>query len=576
MPDMLDAIGVRTLTRTHPLYARMLPAWVSYLDLYEGENLHRYIHRHARESRESHAMRAKRIIYRNFCAPVVDLYLHYIFSKHITRQPGTSPTPIAEEWARFLTDVDRRHGTIDAFMTQVARCALIFGHVFVLVDVPYTSRQPHNEAERRAMLLSPYCSLYFPTEAVNWALDDDGKLLWIRFREPLPDQADPFQPFSVRDIRAMIEEDPLLSLPASPAPAVWARRTSRARYRTWTRTEWAIHEVRGDNVACVAYGEHGLGEVPVVPVYNRRSARYPFIGQSLISDISKLNIGILNIDSMIDEAVYQQTINILVIGRQPTDADEIIIGTNNVLEYSGDRPPYFLSPSTAPVAFMEERIARMREEIYRLAKLGGGLGLEPRGSPSGIALAFEFNETNAVLAERADELERAEREIHRLWHRWFGIDWDGAVDYPNDFSIQSFLEELQIVTVGGDAIRSPTFRRALEKRAARRILRNADAETLSQIEREIDFIPEMIRSFSGPVFYDPILQEIRLPGMPNPIGALREMAEGAQQGAEPQQGTPPPPHGTVPPEGPEGEASPQPGRRPRMRRTRIDRAARRR
>jgi hypothetical protein len=530
------ALSARALTRTHPLYDKFLSAWVMYLDLYEGENLERYIHRHARESAESHAMRAKRIVYRNFCAPVIDLYLHYIFSKHISRTPvpgapAAVPTGgIEGEWVEFQKNVDRRQNTIDRYMVQVARYALIFGHVFIAVDMPTVRQPPRHEAERKQRGLRPYFVTYFPTEVPNWALDEDERLLWIRFREPLPDAADPYL-VKDRDTRYAIDEDPLLAYPASHRRL--GRRPHRARYRTWTRTEWAIHEVRGDTVLLVDQGVHGLGEVPVVPVYNRRSARYPFLGQSLIADIAKLNVGILNMDSMIDEAVYQQVLNILVIGRQPQDAEEIIIGTNNVLEYSGDRPPYFLSPSTAPTAFMEDRTQRLREEIYRLAKLGGGLGLEPRAAPSGVALAFEFNETNAVLAERADELENAESAAHRLWHKWLRSEWRGAIDYPDDFSVQSFLEELQMITTGGDAIRSPTFRRTLEKRAAKRILRNTEKEVLERVDQEIDFIPEIIKTFSGPIFFDPLTQDVRQPGAPGPIGAYGAMVQ--QQTAPPQQ-----------------------------------------
>jgi hypothetical protein len=313
-------------------------------------------------------------------------------------------------------------------------------------------------------------------------------------------------------------------------------RQAQARYRTWTRDEWRIHDVEGNQVTFVDSGKNPLGEVPVVVVYNRPSSRYGFLGQSLLYDIARLNIAILNLDSLIDESVYQSVLNILVIGRQPDEREELVTGPNNVLEYAGDRPPYFLSPSTAPIAFMEDRIQRFREEIYRLAKLGGGLGLEPRSAPSGVALAFEFNETNAVLAERADELENAEQGVHRLWYKWLDADFRGLIDYPDDFAVQSFQEELQLVTAGKQAIRSPLFRKELEKRAARRLLRNAAPDLIDEIGREVDFIPEAVESFTGPVFYDPLAQAIKQPTDPNPIGQLGQLLEqmrGIQPGSTP-------------------------------------------
>lgn len=525
-------VSVAALTATHPLYDQYVARWVQHLDLYEGQNLHRYIHKHARESIASHSERIKRLVYRNYCAPVVDLYLQYIFSKPTVRSVAKAQQKQGEantqsqvkgldaEWQDWLTNVDRRGTKVERFMTDEARWALVMGHTLVVVDMPSIKKKPSTEAERKAMRLRPYLVSYFPTEFTNWALDEDGKLEWARFREQIPEETDPFSDNRDRNQRSLGVADPDL--------VAQGRRSivTAARYRTWTRDEWIVHEIKGQQVKEIDRGSHPLGEVPVVPFYNRRGARYPFVGESLLYDIGRLNVEILNQDSLIQEAVYQQTLNILVMGRQPDSEEEIVIGANNVMEYSGDKPPYFLSPSTAPVVFMEDRIQRMQQEIYRLAKLNGGAGTQPQSYQSGVALSFGFNETSAMLAEHADEFEESETNIHRLWMKWLGTSWSGTIDYPNEFDTASFQDDLQIVTTSKQAMRSPTFIKTLEKRAVRKILKTSDPELVQEIEREIDFIPEMVSTFTGPIYFDPMRQAVNNPQPTgSPVGVYGDLVQ---------------------------------------------------
>ncbi len=565
-PDF-SRVPADVLRATHPIYDAYINRWLMYLDLYEADNLGRYVDRHERESASSHRARINRIQYRNFCGPVADLYTHYIFSKPIVRTSAAETgntslrkgaTPIrkgnlrlvkgtgsslrgpAQEWEAWLKNVDRRGSDIDRFMSDTARFAFVFGHMFVAVDMPTIAQAPRTEAERKKMHLQPYLCQYFPTEAVNWELDEDESLVWIRFRELAVNNQSPWEART----RDQYEAIQLLADPRLARKNTYYRTQSpgRARYRTWTRNEWVVHDIVGDQVKVVGQGTHDLGEVPVAVVYYRKLSRYPFIGQSLLSDIALLNKDIMNLDSLISEAIYQQTINILVMGRQPLQKKEEVLGPDNILYYTGDRAPYFISPSTAPVSFMEQRIVGLRDEIYRLAKLGGGLGLQPQSVPSGVAAAFEFNETNKMLTERADELQNAEALIQALWFRWMHQEPQGQVDYPDDFSVQSFQEQLQFVRDAKTSVRSPTFKREIEKQAVKHMLPHADEETLDRIIREIEVVADSIDSFSGPVYYDPITQEVKAPSQQQPgavVGPLASLLapeEQAQEQVPPEQG----------------------------------------
>src|SRR5207237_6694439 len=122
---------------------------------------------------------------------------------------------------------------------------------------------------------------------------------------------------------------------------------------------------------------------------------------------------------------------------------------------------------------------------------------------SGVAQAFEFNETNRTLAERADEIEVCENLIHKFWHAWLGLEWEGTVDYPDDFSVESLADELDIVLKAKQQVRSPTFKRDLEKKLTRKMMHNASPVDLLTYQLEIDALPELVITGFGPMYFDP-------------------------------------------------------------------------
>ena len=396
-------VDLAVFNSTHPLYEKYIEDWLKYLDLYEGQNLELYVHRHQRESADSRNDRAKRLVYRNFCQPVVDLYAHYIFSKQVSRKIGETPiiikkraeqpTPIEgapqgsleHEWGIWLHNVDRRGSSMTRFMSDMCRYSQVFGHVFVLVDFPAVEQQAQTEQQRLDAQQQPYLSYYFPTDVPDWSRDEHGDLNWIRFREPIEDNIDPFEVPEDHKRRQKVVGRADIRFRNPRQQRNYQDTWNNLRYITWTRTHWYVHEIREGMITLKRHGKHGLGVVPVVLIYNRETARNDFMGQSLISDISELNQQILNLDSLIDESIYQSTLSILVMSRQQDTRKTVTLSAKKVLEYDGDRPPFFISPSTAPLSFMEDRITRFSEAINRLAKLGGGLGLQPRSTPSGVA-----------------------------------------------------------------------------------------------------------------------------------------------------------------------------------------------
>ena len=527
----------KVLVATHARYDEFMLRWDKFLNCYQGSSMHLYLCKHTRESAQSLRSRLLRAYYLNYCEPVVDLYIHYIFSKPTIRkvdaeaelstetigdesldvneqdntvQPSKETTgdtatdnleqPEKTEWEEWLEDVDRQKNSIDRFMSKVGKFAFALGHVYVLVDMPKTNQEIRSEQERKDGKIQPYVSLYFPQDMVNFALDDCGELLWCRFKEQAPQNEDPFSLPDKRVTRFAEDRSARLAQQNNRPVQNLSLQSilegeKEAYYKTWTRTQWFLHKITPNGAELVSSGKHPCGVVPVIPVYHSRHAKFPFFGHALLTDIADINCAIYNWSSLVDEEIYQKCLNVLCIqrtgqGGQSGDSEELVVGSNNALEYDGVNAPFYLSPATDPGSFIQSQIDRMRDEIFRIAKLGGGLGIETDAQKSGVSHAFEFNETNRTVAEKADELERAENRIHDYWYRWIGQKWNGVVDYPDNFSVESFDVELNLVLQSRQAISSPTFIKELQKRAVRKMLHNVEDDVIAIIEQEIMDAPE--------------------------------------------------------------------------------------
>lgn len=529
--DKPNADLSRVLLATHVDYDLFSPSWKMYLETYQGIDILNYLHKHLRESKDSLVERKKRAYYLNYCEPVVDLYSHYIFSKQVSRKfdkdleeggiksaldqtygsesssedvedpsrgEGTEatgdeeapenltptnascdgpiiPEGMAEEWEEWLDNVDRRGTSMDRFMAEASRYAFALGHVHILMDMPSTTKPITTEQERKDENIRPYLVMYYPQDMHNFAYDEFGELIWARFEEKPPAEKDPFK---------LVNKSNEKTSNAQPSRGQSAKANLKERYIvTWTRNEWFKHKVSQQGAIEVGRGKHPLKRVPVVTVYNNRHAKYKNFGKSLIKEIARINIAILNWASLLDEEIYQKCLNILCLSKQAVGG-ELVIGTNNTLEYDG-QPPFFLTPATDPGNFISMMMDKARDSIFTMAKLGGSMGAELNVQKSGLAHAYEFNETNRMLAEKASEFELCENNLHKLWFKYLGFEWKGSVDYPDTFSVETFDQDLQTAMSARDIIQSPTLQIELQKKAAAKILRNADKDVVSKVYEEI-------------------------------------------------------------------------------------------
>lgn len=446
----------RALRYEHPDYCGAIPKWSKYLDAYCANDIYRFIHKHPRETPDMFNVRVQRGYYYNYVASVVDLYVSYLFHAPIERRGGDQ-----EELLKDLHENADAKGTrYLLFMQDVATDAQICGHAAVLVDAPkLVAGQIETEQDRQDAGVRPYLTLIKPTKIKDWELDENGKFAWVKLEIDRP---------SGRSWKDEVDSE-------------------TQYFVIWSKDDWVEYKIVDDEAAVIDEGEHALGEVPLVIVCNYPDRSHSWFGVSSVRDITDINIAILNWSSMGDEEIAERCLNILLAERDEAGSS-VTLGHNNVLEYApGATAPSYLVPGETPLNLIGQWIDRAKDEIYRLAKLGGSTGLMGvREATSGIAYAYEFNETNQSLSRKAESLEQAEKEIHRLYLKWLGQDFNGSIIYPRDFGVDDFLQELQIMAEARTVLTSPTAIRELEKKLSAKLFARESSDLRTKISGEIE------------------------------------------------------------------------------------------
>lgn len=470
---------VKILEAAHPLFDKYHLQWGDWYNWYAGQNIENYIDRHSREQEENYRNRLKRAYYYNYTGAIVDLISAFIYTKTVTRSFFKQDEKLAQqehiEKNEFWVDCDLKKSSIDEYMEKIAVFAKIWGFIDVVTDMPRSPVEIMNEQQRLDAQVRPYLYYILPLNAINWEFDDKGEFIWYRWRERMDQQINPFMMRS---------------------------RNITYNYWTWTRSAWYKHEVvrvpgKKAQATLLDSGEHNLGVVPVTRFFGKRDMLETNLGQSFVEPIGKINVDIANSVSLLTEEIRSKVFNLLVVedpnqmnDGETSNPDGIKIGNNNALAWAGTIPPFYLAPASDPGKFIMDWIKESTDNIYKLATLWQDSGI--RESRSGVSYSYEFNRTNAMLADSAKLMEDGETKVHRLYCLWLNEEWMGSIDYPDSYDVEVFEQELQRVVDAKKAVRSPTFARELEKGIARKALKKSSTDVIEKVMNEIDSLDEKI------------------------------------------------------------------------------------
>lgn len=423
----------------HPVYKKYGNTWSFYLESYEGGIEYTYsdvkqssslvvkvngqalsaqantnLFRHPKEREDDYLARLRMSYYYNFCAPIIDIYTDHLFKQPINEDFGSIEDVVSER----SENIDNKGSSIGEFRKEVADFAQVYGHIFVVTDSPTYQGEVLTKADVLENGLLPYFTIHHPQSIINWALDFFGSPYWVLVVECVDSNIDPFN-FKKENLE-------------------------NKRYRLWTRNEWYLYD---SDYQLIEQGIHNLGVVPITCIFDKQSKKVRnFLGVSAIADIAFIARDVYNSCSELKQILRDQTFAFLAVQGNTTEYDELSIGTGKGLLYPPDRAmPQYVSPPSSNADVYFQHIDRQVSKMFQMAKLeGGSAGFQGQTAvqQSGVAKAWDFNQTNSALSKKAGNLEDGETKLWQMFAKWDDKEFDGSVEYPHEFDINSLSADL--------------------------------------------------------------------------------------------------------------------------------------
>lgn len=416
-----------------------------------------YLVKHPFESETNYKRRQDLAYFYNYCAPIIDILTAYLYRKAPERSYGSlssAPAPPripVTLFDAFWWNCDYEGTTFDQFMRNAQRLASVYHRVSIIVDKP--QGLPLTQAQALEQDIRPYLALVTPENLLDWRYARvNGRLVLDQVK---------------------IKEAENL-------------------YRIWTRNDWELWRLSedGKEVKLLDAGEHGLGEVPLVHLYNKKSGIRD-LGISDLTDIADINRNIYSICSDANEIIESAAFPMLTMPYEKGTAAEQEVGPKNVLQFDPENPnsrPAWLEAPHSSLAEIRNWLEKHCQEMARIAKMGGIRNTENSNQPwTGVAIEAQMDQLKAALVEKADNAEQAELDIFRLWAKWEGGKFEGDVKYPKEFAVRDLTITLQnAINAQNAKIISVTFEKERQKKIVSATLPELDEARREEIYTQIE------------------------------------------------------------------------------------------
>lgn len=401
------------------------------------------LQKHPRESPANYTFRQQLSYYLNHTAPIINACVDPIFKDTISRNYNES-----ELFEKFLNDVDRLGTTLQEFMRYNSTQAKMYGVMYVLVDnVSEIGETVADQVDNRQL---PYLVAIEPKCVYSWRTNDIGELDFFAYRTTVFDDEG----------------------------------KTKTQYHEWTRTSWTL---KNDEQKVVATGEHNLGKVPVVQWFGRSSRKVDILPPPEYLAIAKTNHQVYHLCSLLTQILNMQTFSTLTLPDNGQGADDITIGTNNVLLYPAEssHAPAYIAPDRGPAEIIMSVIKMLVDDMYRLSGINSVIGVQE--AKSGVAKQWDFERTNQRLADFSVQCESAENDIVELFELWTNMNVDYKCDYPREFKINDITDSLaQSQAVLDLGLGSNTLKVETGKKVLDSYMPNIEPETFDEIVAEIE------------------------------------------------------------------------------------------
>lgn len=505
MSDTISADSVFTL---NPSFAGNRAKFNFLLDAYNGTGGYEdgsYLDPHTRELIFSasgevagvlpkYSARQARAYYPNIVKTIVDVPVQYVYQANIRRDG-------APEYRDFVVDCNGRGVSVNSMFAILSRYARLFGAMFFIIDKPENPNPIELQTHADDSKYKPRIIPIFPSDVIDWYIED-GVMKWVKVLQRCESSSDPLAPKEVEyKVTIWTEttwerytcdtQDERVKSPYTGRPSELLFPTPQTPKGRRANGQAYDHE----------FGTHDLGVVPFVGLYAGVEPEFGEIYATTdVYHSALINRRIYNLYSELDEILRDQTFSLLTYpAENPEDVQVSAVGTGSGLLYkptqSGLKPEY-ISPNGGCASTIVSAIEDLREEMYRGAHLHFAQGVQQ--VRSGVAKAWNFDETNRFLAALAKCGEHAEQAAGRLVMLWMKPKGyvvkpdDVVVQYPGTFNIADLSESIQetdlIIATGI----SKTFAEMKAKDLVSKVFPNLSEALRSKIYAEIEESPNLM------------------------------------------------------------------------------------
>lgn len=454
-------------TRQHPFYTKHCQIWERNHAAYSGGKSYicRSLIAHLSEIPDEFEERKRRAYYFNWPRKIARIITQYVLATKPERQ--NADADIAE-------DFDRSGLRVDEVMRKFSTYLNIFGVAWLAVDMPRFDGNP-TRADEIANRLRPYCVALNPLSVTDWCYGSDGQLEWVLVKESDWDNTDPYNTPIEVDIRKL-----------------------------WTRNDVTIVEKRSDGSSNTVVVSHGLGVVPFIR--KEEVDGFGLDANHWFDDVVAISDAILNNESEAQMNTIKQMFGLLVVpesfacnskaiaeaeqaedGEAPLSVAGVISRSAAIIESVEDKGiSRYISPGGAENATIRaenQALIRMLFEVVGLA-----VSKDTKMVESAEAKAWDFQNVEQYMANRADVLEQCEYQAWELMSKWNPATPLPTISYNRNFAVLDLKESIaSLLELSGFNQDSDEYQREINRTAVVLLnrLRQLSQENQNALDKEI-------------------------------------------------------------------------------------------
>ena len=456
--------AIATLGWAADAYASVLSA-ISSPAVVNIDGRETYLDQFPREDAQKFSRRIDVSHYTNYVGPIHDTLISYLNKE----KPNRDKVP--DELNEWMEDsVAASNKSWDDLLDEVIKPrASLLGWCPVLFDFPPMAIVPRSKAEERELGRKPLATPLFPVNVLDWGVDEQGVISSVKLctkHETRPD-------------------------------GLLGKKVYEERYSLWYRDKVERYTVRrldktaAEEISSETVTEHGLGRIPLVIFRAKPTSEDSVRGVSSIGNSAVAARRLFNLESEMDDHIRGQVFAVMGVPVQSTDTDigEIVGGNSNGIKVpaTSRQGVHFAAPPASVAATLEKRMEVMVREIYRTENVEH-VKATGTTATSGIARAYEFNQTNRRLSDMAASFARAEEEALKLVGGMMLANGSEelTVTAPDDFSVEDLASEIAAVLEASGLDLGPTADTEMRRRLVRRIVPNLPSSVAEQIDDELE------------------------------------------------------------------------------------------